>query len=295
MRSRWVLVLCLAVLGTLPGAGVATGPVPSGDSVIGEAGRYPENGRIDARSGPNGENPTGWIAYDRSFGGRVTCLDVDGDTAVVGFSGEIYYGPLGINLEQNGIVRVVDNGPWLDYFGAFVDFGYPIGTPPRPAVPAPTDCLSYPGPFEAYPAGTPDILWPGGLVVTDAPVPTAPPPAPPRYSIERESDLHWVLGHGITLELTCESACRLKARLYLGARQARRYGLARGRKAVIVAKGRGRLTEAGDLSVIVTFVSRARRRLVRARALRVAMKTTATADDHTRRRIHPLRLAADRG
>jgi hypothetical protein len=248
---------------------------------------------VEARSGPNGENPTGSIGYDRYFGGRVTCLEVTGETAVIGFTGETYYGPTGEILEQNGIVRVVDNGPWLDYFEAFVDVPYPIsGTPPRPVIPAPTDCSSYPGAFGAYPASTPEVLAPGGIAVTDVPLPPVPPPAPPKYSVERETDLRWVLDHGITLELTCEAACRLKARLYLGAKQARRYGLTKGRKPVAVAKAKGRLTKAGDLSVIVTFKPGIRRPLRHARALRVVLKTTVTAAAYTKTRTHPRRLKA---
>jgi hypothetical protein len=273
---------------------MASAQVPAEDSVVGTATGVGRTGAmVDAHSGPNGENPRGTLGFNEIYDTKVTCLEVRGNTAVIGFAGKI--AALGIVEEANGIARVVDHGNWFDSFEILFDAVFPIpGTPQRPLIPAPTDCSSYPGafgtPFSSSPYVT--ILSAGDLVVTDVPLPPPPPPGPPKYSVERETDLQWVLSRGITLELTCESACRLRARLYLGVKQARRHGLATGREPVAVAKANGRLTKAGDLSMIVTFNPRIRKRLKAARVLKLVLKTTLTAGDHSRTQTYPVRLRA---
>ena len=302
LRSGLCLALVLVV--TLSGASSAGAQVSAGDSVVGEAGQLGLfKVWIDARGGPYGESPTGTVSWHGGGGlgpsweGRPTCLAVIDNTAVIGLSGTLWES--GIGRPMTAIVRVVDYDGWFDTFEQLYDADSlypPPGTPPKTLIPAPTDCSSFPGAFPLYGAPSPpmEVLEPGGLVVIDAPVPAPRPPEPPTVSVEHERDLQWVLSRGITLELTCESACRLRARLYLGARQARRHGLTKGRKPVAIAKANGHLTKAGDLSAIVTFNPRSRKRLKHARALKLVLKTTLTAADYTRTRTHPLRLKAKR-
>jgi hypothetical protein len=58
------------------------------------------NGTIRAKAGPSGAGPSGYVSTS-GFTGFVTCLDVDGDRAVVGAVGET----------SSMIMTVIDGGP----------------------------------------------------------------------------------------------------------------------------------------------------------------------------------------
>jgi hypothetical protein len=159
---------------TMPSS--AFGQAPADDSVTGEAGVCAQvlpNGfceshsiRVDARSGPDGENPTGTLHYEFSFGtpsstgfieSQVTCLSVAGNLATIGFTGREF--DTFLEFFVAGLVTVEDGGgpgPGLDRF--HVRFLARDFDPVPPA----TDC-----------AGPPDDLpWvndEGDLSVVDAP------------------------------------------------------------------------------------------------------------------------------
>jgi hypothetical protein len=140
----------LLVLG-IPVSG--SGQTPAGDSVSGEAldcVQVLSNGlcelhslRIDARSGPRGENPAGTVRYGFSFGtpsssgsgeGTVTCVSVAGNTARIGFSGmEFGY----FEVFVAGFVTVTDGGGP----GSQLDrFGLALQADPFGPLPGPTNC-----------------------------------------------------------------------------------------------------------------------------------------------------------
>jgi hypothetical protein len=153
----------------------ALGQATAGDSVTGEAEDCVQvlpNGfceshsvRVEARSGPNGENPTGTLHYGFSFGtpsstgfgeGEITCLSVAGNVATVGFFGLEFAGPLEIFVA--GLVTVEDGGgpgSGLDRFHLlYLE---------RDLFPVPihTDCTRPPG-------GLPWVNDEGDLIVVDA-------------------------------------------------------------------------------------------------------------------------------
>jgi hypothetical protein len=120
MRTGFVFALAaVGVAFVVPGAAAQT---PSGDSVTGHATSCdlfdPDLGcffstdfDFDARSGPSGEGATGSARWSRrvsqlflSFGGPVSCLAVNGNTAIIG-SLEI----AGSNAATT-VFRVVDGG-----------------------------------------------------------------------------------------------------------------------------------------------------------------------------------------
>jgi hypothetical protein len=162
------VVLALAV----PSPGLAQ--TPTGDSVRGTAvdclevlsnGLCDSRGvRVDARSGPSGENPTGIIGYSFSGGtpgstgggqGDVTCLSVAGNVATIGFTG-LESDPF-FDVFVAGFVTVIDGGgpdSQLDRFG--VAFTWQDPSEPRPG---PTDCT--------VPGITPWVNDEGDLIVTD--------------------------------------------------------------------------------------------------------------------------------
>jgi hypothetical protein len=109
--------------------------------------------RVNARSGPSGENPRGHLVFrgnppplgDIDIKGRVTCLRVIGNAAVVGFV--VTKSRAGFPEGSGGVFTVVDGDPGApDMFE-----GMPTGPPP-------TVC---PLPFGGRP------ITRGGFVVQD--------------------------------------------------------------------------------------------------------------------------------
>jgi hypothetical protein len=136
----------------------------------------------DAHSGPAGETPTGTVRWgERIMGGagflasedRVTCLAVNGRSAVIGVAGTTNLVRFGFTVWNAGLIRVTDGGgagSKLDTFEFDVEYGpipvFPIPPPPPP--PDPTDCSS-------FPAGQAvQVNEQGDLVVDDIkPLPTS--------------------------------------------------------------------------------------------------------------------------
>ncbi len=132
MRGRYLL---RAVLGCATAAAVACptalGALPPQDTVTGQVvvpqfsfpSAFYTNIRIDARSGPSGQTPTGTVGIyecERGIcglipserGGDVTCLRVEGNRAIIGYYGPIYQDPVSLDrIRFRGLVEVVDNGP----------------------------------------------------------------------------------------------------------------------------------------------------------------------------------------
>jgi hypothetical protein len=144
MRRLLLTVSALFAAGVVAAPAVAQGPAE--DSVTGTGTSSFCNGDfvIDARSGPSGENPTGQVTCGTFFNGPVTCLNVQGNVAL-----------LTIQTNQFGSValRVIDNGG------------------------GPADSVeAFPGTGCPQPQGTyVPVGFSGAIVIVDAP---PPPPLP---------------------------------------------------------------------------------------------------------------------
>ena len=181
-RGLLLAVLPLAAAALLPVAGAAA-QAPVGDSVIG-SGRdclfddtclqqTPADSifAVDARSGAAGENPMGEASYATGLGrgrtqvsGRVVCMSVNGNVAVVGIVGRAVAPGLGIDIPASAVITVRDGGgeaSRLDRFSPMLLFS----TSP-PFDPPPPDCSSVP----AQDGFANDR---GDLVVRDATLPTS--------------------------------------------------------------------------------------------------------------------------
>ena len=102
MFRRTLFILAVAGVGAaiaLPG--VSSAQVPAGDSVTGSGtSSIPGcNGsvRVDAHSGPNGENPTGQVDCGTLFSGPVTCLSVNGNVALLSVQSAVF-GAVGVRI-----------------------------------------------------------------------------------------------------------------------------------------------------------------------------------------------------
>jgi hypothetical protein len=159
-KGSLLTVLPLAVALLLPVAGAAA-QAPAGDAVVG-SGRdclfddtcleeTPADSifAVDARSGPAGENPTGEASYTTGLGfgrahvsGRVVCMSVNGNVAVVGIVGRAVAPGLGVDIPASAVITVRDQGgeaSGLDRFSPTLLFS----TSP-PFEPPPPDCSSAP-------------------------------------------------------------------------------------------------------------------------------------------------------
>jgi hypothetical protein len=171
----------LAVVVAVMLAPAAAAQVPSGDSVTGDLFDQRETGiqvfGVDARSGPSGENPTGTAGWHvggglgPSWNVEVTCLAVDGNRAVVGFSGTVSF--FGMLLPTAGLIRIVDGGGPSSGQDSF-EWAERQGEDGGPPMPGPLDCSSFPSVFGPSTWGPGFNRSGGDLVVTDTkPVPTS--------------------------------------------------------------------------------------------------------------------------
>jgi hypothetical protein len=172
--TRTAAGLAVAVLlGAVP---PATAQAPAGDSVTGDL--FDRNTGLqvfvlDVHSDRSGGNPSGTLEWHVGGGlgptwsATVTCLSVSGSTAVIGFSGTMFF--LGDLRPTAGLIRVVDGGgpsSALDSFETAETQGPPNGAP----IPGPTDCSSYPSSFTPSDSG---VNHSGDITVIDAlPLPT---------------------------------------------------------------------------------------------------------------------------
>jgi hypothetical protein len=139
------VVIALVVLGTVPGVAGAThsnGQGPGHDFVVGTvkfSGMSPEGNQVtaerhvNAKSGPSGQEAEGyfWIRQESprgnlDFSGRVTCLSINGNRAVVG--GEVERGKL-LPPGRGVLIEYVDRGEGA---GEGPDLSRPTGRPEPP-------------------------------------------------------------------------------------------------------------------------------------------------------------------
>ena len=99
---------------------------------------------VDARSGPNGEDPSGDVRCGALFGGPVTCLSVSGNVALL-ITGSTLFGPVAVRITDNGTSDVLEAFPTsfasgggcpmpLDAYGSFQFTGdlVVVDAPPSP-------------------------------------------------------------------------------------------------------------------------------------------------------------------
>jgi hypothetical protein len=154
----------------LPGA--AGAQAPAQDSVIGgltDNFSGVRNVHIDARSGPAGEQATGTVGWHVGGGlgpdwdATVTCLSVNGQSAIIGFTGDFRF--FGETTPVAGLVRVLDGGGPDSRQDTF-EWADTAGQPGGPPIPGPTDCSAFPSGFN--PGFGVAVNEFGDLVVTDA-------------------------------------------------------------------------------------------------------------------------------
>ena len=134
---------------------------PTGDAVVGQAtdclpGPVPDSCfssiglSVDARSGPDGANPSGTVGWFDNGGSpdstiststEVTCLSVNGDVAIIGVTGTSSF--FGTEFPTAGLVRVADKGGPDSGHDTFA-FATQSGNPSDPPIPGPTVCSSFP-------------------------------------------------------------------------------------------------------------------------------------------------------
>ena len=171
MRSVTRTAAGLAAAVLLAAVPPASAQAPAGDSVTGglfDGDTGLQIFALDAHSGPSGENPTGTLEWHVGGGlgptwlATVSCLSVNANTAVIGFSGTFRF--LGEQSPTAGLIRVVDGGgpaSGLDSFEWAETQGPPDGAP----IPGPTDCSSYPAGFAPSGSG---VNQEGDITVIDA-------------------------------------------------------------------------------------------------------------------------------
>ena len=119
---KTLVVLALATVFSTVAIPGASAQAPAGDWVAGQAtscgapdfgcpGDFFDSVDLEARSGPNGEHPTGTAGFehrasqlDLPLEGPVRCLAVSGKTAIVGF---FQAGP---TIATATVIRVIDGG-----------------------------------------------------------------------------------------------------------------------------------------------------------------------------------------
>ena len=117
------------------------------------------------------------------------------------------------------------------------------------------------------PADQPPPPDSGSNVITSPPLvpPSVTPPVAPFFSLSlahlRPAD---AARRGLPLTARCGAACRLLARLYLDGTTARRLGLARSSRALLVGSASGVRTAAGTVRLLVRLSARTGRAVRRA-------------------------------
>ena len=154
----------------LPRRRLATTPV-TGALVASQSGTT--SFRVDAHSGPSGENPTGTASWHLGGGlgptwsVGITCVSVSGNAGVVGLSGTLSQFE-GLQIPVAGLLRVVDAGGPASRQDSF-EWAETQGLLGGAPIPGPTDCSSYPSTFRPF--GTVSSMKAVTLVVVDAPPP----------------------------------------------------------------------------------------------------------------------------
>ena len=201
-----------------------------------------------------------------------------GVEAAAAFTGRTVTGGR-LNVERS--LRILDPGAAVE------------PDPPTPA-PAPNPA---PGPAP-QPAPTPAPAPTPQPAPTPAPAPALAPAlaadltAPGvTLTVRRRQRLRSVLLRGLRARAACSEGCRLSARVLVGAGTARRLELTRTLRAVTVGRASSSLTTAGA-TLRIKFSAHAKRRLRRARSLRVTIRVVARdATGNARHRDRKITLA----
>ena len=143
MRRRMLFVAAAAAVsaavGALAGPAEAQGDsVDSADAAAVTVAFRPIEFFLDVHSGPSGESPTGlvsWVDRAEFVRGPVTCLNVTGNRATIGFANQ--EGPL-TDVVKGGYIYVEDNGtPGAgrdNVAGRYVTTAVPTVCPPNTLV-----------------------------------------------------------------------------------------------------------------------------------------------------------------
>ena len=278
----------VVMLSALVFAPATVGRTPLGDSVEtrGEP-TTPVAFQITARSGPRGEEPTGEFFLRTSgddWDGSVSCLGVTNDIATIGFTGVHTY--FGWKLPTTGLLQILDrrSGKSPDRIYMTFETRGELFMPPPPALPGPTDCSAFPGPFGGPSLNFSSWEMPNGmLAVVDAPV-------TPRPVLLGDAGrrLHPTLARGIQMKVRCYAPCRFRAVLRLAGNRARALGLTRRRRAVVIASASDELSANETRVIALTFTSRARRHLAGADRLKLKLAAevrSVRGDSRLRRAI----------
>jgi Ca2+-binding RTX toxin-like protein len=96
---------------------------------------------------------------------------------------------------------------------------------------------------------------------------------PSRPKVLGKLSIRSISSKGLAIQITCPAACTVSGELRVNKKTARRLGLGRSR---VLARGRRKLTAAGDAKVTLKVVSKARKRFKRMRSAKVTLRTTTT-------------------
>jgi hypothetical protein len=91
--------------------------------------------------------------------------------------------------------------------------------------------------------------------------------------VKRSFKISAAIKHGIPETVTCDRACAIVADLQFDARTAKRLHIT---KFVRTGRGRGRLSAAGKVKVLVKLTKKAKRGLRHAKSAKARIRTTAT-------------------
>jgi len=157
-------------------------------------------------------------------------------------------------------------------------------------IPATGDCalrFAYSDDFteasvDSFAAGAQSALG-GGTDICQQPPPapgggggTIPPPTKPgvRVEVKRTFKIRDAIKHGIPETVNCDKPCAIVADLQFDSRTTKRLHIT---KFVRTGRGRGRLTAAGRVKVVVKLTKKAARGLRHAKRVKARIRTTATS------------------
>jgi hypothetical protein len=196
--------------------------------------------------------------------------------------------PIGGSFVLTMEVTSEDASEWIpDGSIALSVDGEPLGAGPLDAdgfaaveIQAPSTATT--GTFTAAYVGTPDFAPSADSVVqtvTAGTPPATPPPTTGQSQTPKRNgaailpgqSLRTVLKSGLRTRVSCTGPCRFSHRLGISRATARKARLGR-----VIGKAAGRLRTAGERNVTIRVTRQAKRRLKRARSLRLTLTTTIT-------------------
>ena len=153
-----------------------------------------------------------------------------------------------------------------------------VASPAAPAADAPYTCpppLDEPDPTNT---GTTNTGTGGGDPAPPGPIVELLPPTARGISVERKK-LRTVLSRGLVVRARCDQPCRLRGRLVVPAKLARKLRLGRRARSVVVARGSAQAAGGATARVRLRFTRAAKRRLRRVRSVKLKLIVTPSAAD----------------